>query len=156
MDTDRLLLDNQICFRVYSLEKSILAAYKPILHTLGLTYPQYLVMLVLWEKGESTIGGLCDSLGLDTGTVSPLVKRMEKNGLVERHRQPADERTVMVVLTEQGNRLRKEALQVPHMIGECLFGASGGFDLASYNRLRSALDEALQALRDHACPDSET
>ncbi len=156
MDTDRLLLENQICFRVYSLEKSIMAAYKPILRTLGLTYPQYLVMMVLWEKGESTIGGLCESLGLDTGTVSPLVKRMEKNGLVERHRQPADERTVVVVLTERGSLLREEAIQVPLMIGACLFGGTSGFDLASYDRLRTALDEALHALRDHACLDSET
>ena len=156
MDTDPLLLENQICFRVYSLEKSIMAAYKPILRTLGLTYPQYLVMMVLWEKEESTIGGLCESLGLDTGTVSPLVKRMEKSGLVERHRQPADERTVVVVLTEKGSRLREEAAQVPHMIGTCLFGGTGGFDLASYNRLRTALDEALLALRTHVCLDSKT
>lgn len=156
MDTAPLLLENQICFRVYSLEKSIMAAYKPILRTLGLTYPQYLVMLVLWEKRESTIGGLCESLGLDTGTVSPLVKRMEKSGLLERHRQPADERTVVVVLTEKGSRLRQEAVQVPHMIGSCLFGSVGGFDLVLYNRLRTALDEALQALQAHACLDSET
>jgi DNA-binding MarR family transcriptional regulator len=155
MGTDQLLLENQICFRVYSLEKSILAAYKPILQTLGLTYSQYLVMLVLWEKGACTIGALCESLGLDTGTVSPLVKRMEKSGLVERNRQPADERTVVVALTEKGIQLRQEALQVPHKIGECLFSSAGGFDFASYNRLRIALDDALQALRAHACLDSK-
>lgn len=155
MGADQLLLGNQICFRVYSLEKSILAAYKPLLRTLDLTYSQYLVMLVLWEKGECTIGALCESLGLDTGTVSPLVKRMEKSGLVERNRQPADERTVVVALTEKGLRLRQKALQVPHKIGECMFGNADGIDLAAYNRLRIALDDALQALQAHACLDSK-
>ncbi len=151
MKNAHLLLENQICFRVYSLEKAIMAAYKPVLSVLGLTYPQYLVMMVLWEKHETTIGGLCSALGLDTGTISPLVKRMEKNGLLSRKRLAEDERTVSVSLTDIGNNLRYEAADVPFKLGECLYGVEGAFDLPAYNRLKDALDEALDSLRRCSC-----
>ena len=147
MAQDHLLLENQVCFRVYSLEKAIMAAYKPLLGGLGLTYPQYLVMLVLWERGESTIGLLCELLGLDTGTVSPLIKRMEKADLVTRQRLPSDERTVMVRLTPDGMSLRERAQHVPQAIVSCMVPAAGSFDGESLSRLRQSLDEALRALR---------
>ena len=97
-----LLLENQICFRVYSLERSILGVYKPLLDKLGVTYPQYLVLLTLWEHHELTIGQLCVNMHLDTGTVSPLIKRMEQKSLVSRLRLAEDERTVMYSITENG------------------------------------------------------
>jgi len=146
MDDPSLLLENQICFRVYSLERAIMAAYKPLLAALGLTYPQYLVMLALWEKGESTVGGLCSVLGLDTGTMSPLLKRMESNHLVVRTRLPEDERTVLVRLTAQGIALKERARLIPAQIGSCMFGSEDGFDPESYIQLRETLDRALVAL----------
>ena len=146
MDGSPLALENQICFRVYSLERAIMAAYKPVLGALGLTYPQYLVMLVLWERSEATVGGLCNLLGLDTGTISPLLKRMERNGYIQRNRMPSDERTVMIKLTDAGRRLRNQAADVPALIGSCLFGAGESFDAEGYLALRLALDSALAAL----------
>lgn len=154
MSDEALLLENQICFRVYSLERAIMATYKPLLGKLGLTYPQYLVMLVLWERSESTIGRLCDVLGLDTGTVSPLVKRMERNTLVSRERLPSDERTVMVRLTEEGRNLREQAIHIPQKIGSCIAGLDDSFDQESYLRLRNTLDRAIEVLKDsQSCHD---
>jgi len=150
-----LLLENQICFRVYSLEKAILAAYKPLLDTLGITYPQYLVLLVLWEHGPSTIGGICGLLGLDTGTVSPLIKRMESHGLLVRRRLPEDERTVQVVLSQKGERLQEQAANIPKEIGSCLFGSGSSFDTDAYIGLRTSLDRAIDSLRSSGCTIEE-
>jgi DNA-binding MarR family transcriptional regulator len=145
-------LDNQICFRVYSLERAILAAYRPYLKELGITYPQYLVLMALWEHHSLTIGGLCDLLGLDTGTVSPLVKRMEKQKLLTRSRLPEDERTVVVELTDAGSRLKARAAHIPHAIGSCILGREGDqVDIVAFQKLRQALDEALKALQNSVC-----
>lgn len=139
-----LILGNQICFRVYSLERRITAAYKPLLKRLGLTYPQYIAMLVLWEKRETDVGELCSELGLDTGTVSPLLKRLESAGLVERRRSELDERSVRVRLTERGRKLEEKALAVPRQLASCLFG--GPAAEAEYLELRRSLDRALARL----------
>jgi len=146
MGYHELLLSSQLCFRVYSLERKILAVYKPHLDRLGLTYPQYLVMLVLWEKREATIGQICLALGLDTGTVSPLVKRMERAGLVTRTRPVRDERTVVVSLTEDGAALEEMAREVPLALGSSLCGGQDGIDEKQYEQLRDALDDALARL----------
>ena len=114
----QLYLDNQICFAVYSLSRQITQAYQPLLKPLGLTYPQYLVMLVLWQAEEEqqlplTVKMLCERLLLDTGTVTPLLKRMEAAGWLQRSRSQHDERVVLVNLTEHGLALRRQAAEIP-------------------------------------------
>lgn len=120
MKHPELLLSNQICFLVYRLNRAIQARYRPLLEEIGLTYPQYLAMLALWEHGALTIGELCKLLDLDTGTVSPLVKRLEKNGLLKKQRSPTDERSVSIRLTEKGRALQEKALPVPGTLASCI------------------------------------
>ena len=134
MNHEELLLENQICFLVYRLNRAIGAAYRPLLEALGLTYPQYLVMLVLWENGALPVGDICRLLDLDTGTVSPLIKRMEASGLLVRERQAHDERTVNVSLTDEGKALQKKALPIPTALGSCLFA-----DFSEYGPLKETL-----------------
>lgn len=113
-----LHLDNQLCFSVYSLSRLITQGYTPLLKPLDLTYPQYLVMLVLWQSSEESvfelpISHLTQRLRLDTGTVTPLLKRMESKGLLTRQRSDKDERVVLVTLTEKGTQLRHKAQHIP-------------------------------------------
>lgn len=120
MSHPELRLSNQICFLVYRLDLAIAARYRPLLKKLGLTYGQYLAMLALWEHRELEVGELCALLALDTGTVSPLLKRMEAAGLVERRRRRDDERIVTVALTTKGAALEERARGVPAAIARCL------------------------------------
>lgn len=108
-----LLLDNQLCFRLYSASKAITQAYTPILDTLNLTYPQYLSMLVLWETGSISVKDLGERLNLDSGTLSPLLKKLEAKNFVVRTRLESDERVVVVTLTTKGKELKKKAIEVP-------------------------------------------
>jgi DNA-binding MarR family transcriptional regulator len=109
-------LDEQLCFAVYSASRAITARYRPLLEALGLTYPQYLVMLVLWESGPVTVGQLGKRLRLDSGTLSPLLKRLETLGMVTRRRRVDDERSVEITLTGAGHRLRERASGIPSHI----------------------------------------
>lgn len=111
-----LRLDNQLCFALYGAANRMTRLYRPILDALGLTYPQYLAMLVLWEQSPRTVGALGDALDLDSSTLTPLLKRLEAGGLVERHRDPDDERRVIVALTEKGQALREQAASVPEKL----------------------------------------
>ncbi|HZX38695.1 MAG TPA: MarR family transcriptional regulator [Streptomyces sp.] len=129
-----LLLDDQLCFALYAAQRAVTAAYRPLLDELGLTYPQYLVLLVLWERGETTIKDLVAALHLDYGTVSPLLKRLESAGLVGRERSAADERSVLVAPTARGQELRSRAAAVP---GSLLTAA--GLTPAEMARMRSDL-----------------
>lgn len=113
---DPLLLDRQVCFPLYAATNLLNRLYGPVLKPLGLTYPQYLVMLVLWEEEPQTVGSLGARLYLDSGTLTPLLKRMEGAGLITRSRDPEDERRVVIGLTERGKALRAEALHVPGTI----------------------------------------
>lgn len=113
---DPLLLDRQLCFPLYAATNLLNRLYGPVLKPLGLTYPQYLVMLVLWEEEPQTVGALGARLYLDSGTLTPLLKRMEQAGLVSRTRDAGDERRVLIGLTERGRALRAEALHVPETI----------------------------------------
>ena len=115
-----LLLDSQLCFLVYRLHRALNERYRPVLADLGLTYPQYLVMLVLWESEPVTVGDLGARLHLDSGTLSPLLKRMEGAGLVTRTRSVDDERSVRISLTGAGRDLRTRAKHVPVWIGSCI------------------------------------
>ncbi len=113
-------LDQLLCFSLYGANIAINRAYKPLLDELGLTYPQYLVLNVLWESGDATVGGIADRLALESSTITPLIKRLELSGLVERHRNPHDERQVIVSLTTAGAGMRERT----HCLGETLFAAA--------------------------------
>ena len=111
-----LLLDNQLCFALYSTSLAMTKVYRPLLDELGLTYPQYLVLLVLWEYDGLAIGELGERVALDSGTLTPLLKRMQAQGLVERTRSAADERLVLITLTRQGADLRERAEAVHEQV----------------------------------------
>jgi len=122
LDPERALgLDNQLCFALYSASLAMTKVYKPLLEALGLTYPQYLVMLVLWEHDTLTVSELGEHLFLDSGTLTPLLKRMEIAGLVQRSRSPDDERRVLVAPTAAGRKLKVRAAKVPG----CMLQATG-------------------------------
>lgn len=106
-------VDQLLCFALYRASNRMGRAYRPLLDALGLTYPQYLVLLVLWDQQTATVGALGEALDLDSGTLTPLLKRMETNGLIRRRRDPDDERRVVVDLTEKGAALRHQAEAVP-------------------------------------------
>jgi MarR family transcriptional regulator, organic hydroperoxide resistance regulator len=134
-----LALDQQVCFALYSASRAITAAYRSLLAPLGLTYPQYLVMLALWERDGRSVRELGETLHLDSGTLSPLLKRMEASGLLTRRRSGDDERVVVVESTQVGKDLRERALDVPAK----LF-ADSGIDpetLAALRRTCQALIE---------------
>lgn len=113
MSKNQLCLDEQLCFPIYAASNLIVKAYRPFLTLLGLTYPQYLVMLVLWEKECVSVGDLGQILHLDSGTLTPLLKRMETSGLINRSRDPNDERRVLISLKDKGRDLSAEAEKIP-------------------------------------------
>ena len=107
-----VLLEDQLCFALYAASRALTARYRPQLDAIGLTYPQYLVMMLLWEEDNQTVGQLGTRLNLDSGTLSPLLKRLTAAGLVTRHRRVEDERSVSIALTEQGRSLRERGLAI--------------------------------------------
>ncbi|MCI2098468.1 MAG: MarR family transcriptional regulator [Succiniclasticum sp.] len=119
-----LLLKNQLCFPLYASARKIVAAYAPFLKKIGLTYAQYVTMMVLWEETVITMRDLGERLYLDSGTLTPVLKRLEALGYVKRYRKPEDERVVVVEITPQGTALRKTAEQVPYAMG-CLLNQKG-------------------------------
>jgi MarR family transcriptional regulator, organic hydroperoxide resistance regulator len=119
-DFDLLKLENQLCFPLYAVSRLITRAYQPFLDKLGITYPQYLVLLVLWETDGLTVNEIGTKLILNTNTVTPLLKRMEAQGLIERNRSKDDERRVLVSLTVQGMEMRKDAVEIPLHLAEGL------------------------------------
>ncbi|CAN7215738.1 MarR family winged helix-turn-helix transcriptional regulator [Rossellomorea sp. LjRoot5] len=117
---DPLLLENQICFKIYTAEREITKLYRSLLEEIGVTYPQYLALLVLWEEETISVKELGRKLFLDSGTLTPMLKRMEANGLVERKRSKEDERSVVISLTDRGRDLKKKAECVPTRLLERL------------------------------------
>ncbi|MER6062309.1 MarR family winged helix-turn-helix transcriptional regulator [Streptomyces sp. NPDC001792] len=115
-----LLLDDQFCFTLYAASRAVTSVYRPLLDAFGLTYPQYLVMLVLWQHQTVPVKDLVATLHLDYGTLTPLIKRLEVNGLLKRQRRPDDERVVEVTLTPQGVALRDRIRSVPPAIGAAM------------------------------------
>ncbi|MEU5122265.1 MarR family winged helix-turn-helix transcriptional regulator [Streptomyces asoensis] len=140
-EEDWLRLDRQICFSLHAASRAFNGVYRVILKELGLTYPQYLVLLVLWEHGELPVKKLGEHLRLDSGTLSPLLKRLEAAGLVTRERSARDERSVEIRLTEEGSALRRQALRVPRRIA-----SATGFGLDEIRELREHLDQLTLAL----------
>jgi DNA-binding MarR family transcriptional regulator len=146
---DPLRLDRQVCFAVSVAARSVVALYRPILEPMGLTHPQYLVMLALWERSPRSVKDLSAALALDPGTLSPLLKRLEAAGLLTRRRAPEDERTLAVTLTDAGRRLRAEAEKVPPAVVARL-----GMDVAELEALQVALTHLIAAARE--VPESES
>ncbi|SOD79293.1 MarR family winged helix-turn-helix transcriptional regulator [Spirosoma fluviale] len=117
---NKLLLDNQLCFPLYALSRQVTALYRPLLEKLELTYPQYLVMLLLWETDNRFVGEIGEHLLLDSGTLTPLLKRLEQKQLITRTRNPADERQVTIQLTEAGQTLKNQAVDIPAQLQESM------------------------------------
>ncbi|MBR6220272.1 MAG: MarR family transcriptional regulator [Clostridia bacterium] len=120
MSVDALRLDNQLCFPLYACAREVVRRYKPFLDALDLTYTQYVTMLVLWECPRLTSKEIGDRLHLDSGTLTPVLKRLDEKGLVTRARDMMDERNLVVALTDRGRALRDEAADIPARLGACL------------------------------------
>lgn len=131
---DLLALENQLCFALVTAARNVVALYRPILEPLGLTHPQYLVMLALWEKAPRTLNDLALDLALEPATASPLVKRLEADGLVTRQRSSEDERRLEITLTEAGAALREQAITVPRQVMTAV-----GMDVDQIVALRDSL-----------------
>lgn len=140
-----LALDQQLCFALYRASRSVVRSYAEALGELGITYPQYLTLLALWEEQDRPfgVGELGDELGLDSGTLTPLLKRLEQRGLVERRRSSEDERRVEVVLTDEGRALRERAAMVPIEVFPTY-----GMTLGDAADLRSQLHELADRIDD--------
>jgi DNA-binding MarR family transcriptional regulator len=136
-------LDDQLCFALYAASRAVTARYRPMLEAIGLTYPQYLVMMLLWEQDNQTVGQLGSRLALDSGTLSPLLKRLTAAGLVTRHRRVEDERSVSIALTDAGHALRERAFA----ISESMIGAIG-FESDEFHDLMARLRVLTQRVHD--------
>lgn len=135
---DWLRLDAQLCFRLYAASRGLTRCYQPLLDALGLTYPQYLAMLVLWEQDGLTVSELSDKLKLDPSTMTPLLKRLESAGWITRQRRKQNEREVEIALTEAGRGLRERASAVPPAIM-----AATGLSLSEAENLRALLEKLM-------------
>lgn len=147
---DPLRLDRQVCFPLYAASNLLTRLYRPVLAGIGLTYPQYLVMLVLWESELQSVGSLGEKLHLDSGTLTPLLKRMSDAGLITRRRDATDERRVLIELTPAGRALRAQASQVPATLAT-------GLDLSpeALDTLRETVQTLLVVLADQATRSTE-
>ena len=141
---EQLKLENQLCFPVYAASRLIIREYQPHLDRLGITYPQYLVLMVLWEEDNLTVNDIARKLILNTNTITPLLKRMEQQGIVERKRSDEDERKVLVQLTTKGSELQEEAARIP----ESLVGrlANSELDLNELIHLKESLNSIIRFL----------
>lgn len=141
--SDPLRLESQLCFALHAASRAMTGAYQPLLDELGITYPQYLVLLLLWEEDGSRVSQLGERLHLDSGTLTPLLKRLETHGLVERRRNTGDERVVEVFLTATGKRLKRRAMAVPAVM-LCRTGLS----IAELEKLRGTLQNLTKKLHE--------
>jgi DNA-binding MarR family transcriptional regulator len=140
-----LKLDNQVCFLLYGASRAVTQLYKPLLEPLGLTYPQYLVLLVLWEEDGASVRTLCERLYLDSGTLTPLLSRLESAGLVRRERSAADARVVDIHLTAAGKKLKRAARSVPEAL-LCRLG----MPLQELGRVRGELKRLFELTKEKA------
>ncbi|MEU6270072.1 MarR family winged helix-turn-helix transcriptional regulator [Saccharopolyspora shandongensis] len=139
---DPLALDRQVCFALSVASRNVISVYRPLLAPLGLTHPQYLVMLALWEQSPRSVKDLCGALHADPATLSPLLKRLESIGYLERRRSTEDERLLAVELTGKGRELRAEAEKIPYRVVELL-----GIEVAELEQLHGALSKVIAATR---------
>lgn len=115
----QLCLDNQLCFPLYAAARRVTSLYTPFFKPLGITYTQYIVFLTLWEKDDVSVSDLCSRLYLDSGTLTPLLKKMEKDGYIHRRRSEEDERIVKITLTEKGRQMEEKVADIPMKVGSC-------------------------------------
>lgn len=141
-NNDVLKLENQLCFSIYAASRAITKVYRPFLDKLGITYPQYLVMLVLWESNTITLRDLGNKLYLDSGTLTPLLKRLERMEFIKRERSTEDERILCVSITEKGLAMKQEAIKIPG----CILG-SMNTDLTFLANLKNEMDKLLIDLK---------
>jgi DNA-binding MarR family transcriptional regulator len=147
MDDSQLKLSNQICFPLYSVSRLITKAYKPFLDNMGITYPQYLVLMVLWENDELTVNQITEKLLLNTNTLSPMLKRMEKMEILERNRSEEDERNVIIKLTKKGKELKKQAAYVPDELVKGLI--TENVNVSDIIQLKGILNEWIKLLSEN-------
>ena len=138
---ESIRLENQLCFPLYACAKEVVRQYRTPLEPLGLTYTQYVVMMVLWECGSITEKELGERIHLDSGTLAPLLKRLDKQGLVKRERPDQNERLLQITLTEAGIAMREDALSVPEAMKNCI-----GLNMEECSVLRNLLDKSLSAM----------
>ncbi|EPG64972.1 MarR family winged helix-turn-helix transcriptional regulator [Leptospira wolffii] len=143
MNYESLKLENQICFPLYASSRAVTALYRPLLEELDITYPQYLVLLVLWEKDGITLKEIGDRLFLDSGTLTPLLKKMETLGLLTRERSENDERSLVVRLSQKARNLKKKAVCIPERLME-----ASGLSQERVTRLKKDIDELLHLVEE--------
>lgn len=144
MAYEQLKLDNQLCFPVYAASRLITREYQPFLDRLGITYPQYLVLMILWEEDGVPVNDIAKRLILNTNTITPLLKRMEKDGIIKRKRSREDERKVIVQLTPKGEQLQDEASLIPEKLAGRLI--QGELKLDDLVRLKEMLDSMIRSM----------
>ncbi|SEA42439.1 DNA-binding transcriptional regulator, MarR family [Flavobacterium gillisiae] len=146
MDDAQLKLSSQVCFPLYSASRLLTKAYKPYLDEMGITYPQYLVLIVLWENDELSVNQITEKLLLNSNTLSPLLKRMEKMELLQRNRSTTDERSVIVQLTEKGKSLKDQAKPIPDKLIKVLL--TENINLSDVLQLKEMLNEWIKILTE--------
>lgn len=142
--SDPLLFDNQICFSLYSAANAVVRAYRPLLKELDLTYLQYMTLMLLWESSPRNVKELGEHLGLDSGTLTPLLKRLEAKGLVTRGRDEKDERVRVIAITRQGMALREKAADIPRQLACTL-----GLEKSKVLQIKQSCQELLAALNEN-------
>ena len=147
---EAMKLANQLCFPLYAASRNVINLYTPWLKPLGLTYTQYIVFLVLWEKDGITVGDLCEKLMLDNGTLSPLIKKMQQAGYVEKSRSEEDERVVVITLTEKGKALQEKAKDIPGKVASCI-----ELPIEKVQKLYTLLNELLENQRQKETKQTE-
>lgn len=146
MAYDQLKLENQLCFPVYAASRLITREYQPYLEKLGITYPQYLVLMILWENDRLPVTDIARKLILNTNTITPLLKRMEQTGLIARKRSPEDERKVMIELTDKGRAMQEEAARIPEaLVNQLMKGDLKAGELTELKARLTALIRLLSA-----------
>lgn len=144
MSYEQLKLGNQLCFPVYAASRLITREYQPFLDKLGITYPQYLVLMILWENDGMAVNDIAKKLILNTNTITPLLKRMEQQGIIRRKRSRQDERKVIVQLTEKGREMQEEASLIPQQLASRL--VEGELKIDDLVRLKESLDSMIRSL----------
>lgn len=144
---EQLRLENQLCFRLYSASRLVTQAYRPLLEPLGLTYPQYLVLLVLWEQDGQTVGDIGERLLLESNTLTPLLQRMEREGLIVRTKGTTDTRKTVIELTAEGKHLERRAKDVPSCLMDNWKG--GDMRMCDLQRCANTLDGIISLLKKH-------
>ena len=145
MNYDKLKLDNQLCFRLYAASRLITQAYRPHLDRLGVTYPQYLELMVLWEQDALPVNDIAKKLSLETNTVTPLIQRMEREGIVTRTKGKVDTRQTIVALTQHGHDLREQSVEIPNCMLDLL--CNSGVQEQSISDIIPLLDELIVSLK---------